>query len=285
MFDMRAYIVSLIAVFLALAIGILLGSVVVDKGLLVEQQKALVQKIQTQINDLRSQNSNMRTRLRQSQEYADRVFIDLASNQLIDKQVLLFVIPHSSVNLKKELVDALSLTNAKVSVMSINSISLNLEDQRVTEQLSTYFGEEVLTGADYENRIAKELANGILGTKDPAFISLLNNLNIIAVENSLERTPDVIIIMGEEKKSGNNFLNNFLLPFMSELTNLNANIVVAEPTDSETSYVKEYKNIGVRSTIDNVDTVYGKTAMIYVLKGASGHFGTKRTAEKFLPTP
>ncbi len=53
MFDMRYHIASLVAVFLALTVGIVLGTAIVNRGVLVRQQNALVGSLRTEFASLR----------------------------------------------------------------------------------------------------------------------------------------------------------------------------------------------------------------------------------------
>ena len=283
MFDMRAYIVSLIAVFLALAIGILLGTVVVDKGVLVEQQKSLVQKIQSQINELRQRNSELRDAAKQSTEFAERVFPEATANRLMGKNILLVVTSSTSAKVKKELVDTVTFAGANLSVATITSNTLERQEQRVLDQLVAYFPGENLAEKDYLQRVAQELAVDLTGEKEFAFASLLNSLNLIVVEGPWPNRPDSVVVIGEDVKGSNSFLTGFILPFVARLKEVNVSVVATELEDAESSHISRYRQAGAAATVDNVDTIYGKTALVYVLNGARGNFGTKRTADRLLP--
>jgi hypothetical protein len=283
MFDMRAYIVSLIAVFLALAIGILLGTVVVDKGVLVEQQKSLVGKIQNQINELRQRNNELRDAVKRSDEFAARVFPDATANRLAGKHVLLVVTPGASARIKKELIDTIGFAGGNLSVMTITSSTLQLEDQRVRDQVVAYFPGEDMVQKGYLRRVAQELAVDLRGEKEFAFSGLLNSLNLIIVEGPWPSKPDTVVVMGDEAKNTNSFLTSFIIPFLGKLREVTIPVVVTELEGSEASQIPKYRQAGATATVDNVDTIYGKTALVYALNGASGNFGTKKTADRLLP--
>jgi len=283
MFDMRAYVVSLIAVFLALAIGILLGTVVVDKGVLVEQQKSLLQNIQAQITELRQRNNELREQAKRSDEFATRVYSDVIANRLAGKNILLIVTPGASAKVKKELTDTISTAGGNLSVMAITSNTLEFEDQRVFNQIMAYFPGEDLVRQDYLRRIAQELAVDLNGEKEFSFSSLLSNLNLIVLEGAWPNKPDAVVVMGEEERKINNFLVNFVLPFAGKLKEMAVPVIITELENSETSYITKYKQAGAAATVDNIDTIYGKVALVYALNGSRGNFGTKKTADRLLP--
>ena len=55
MIDLRYHIATIIALFLALAVGILIGSTIVGDDLLVEQQKKSIDRLEEQFLSLREQ--------------------------------------------------------------------------------------------------------------------------------------------------------------------------------------------------------------------------------------
>lgn len=59
MFNVRYHIASLVAVFLALALGLVLGGLVVQRGTLDGQQNALVEGLRTEFDELRAENRQL----------------------------------------------------------------------------------------------------------------------------------------------------------------------------------------------------------------------------------
>ncbi|NLB18723.1 MAG: copper transporter, partial [Syntrophomonadaceae bacterium] len=57
MIDIRYHIATLIAVFVALGVGILIGSTLVSGDVLVEQQKKMITQLETQFNVLRERET------------------------------------------------------------------------------------------------------------------------------------------------------------------------------------------------------------------------------------
>ena len=63
MYNLRYHIASLVAVFLALAIGIVLGGLVVRQGVFDTQQRALVSSLQSEFNSIKKQNTALKSSL------------------------------------------------------------------------------------------------------------------------------------------------------------------------------------------------------------------------------
>ena len=60
MYNLRYHIASLVAVFLALAIGLILGTVVGERGTLDKQQTTLVTSLQKDFTLLRTENADLK---------------------------------------------------------------------------------------------------------------------------------------------------------------------------------------------------------------------------------
>ncbi|HVE68318.1 MAG TPA: copper transporter, partial [Solirubrobacteraceae bacterium] len=62
-----------------------------------------------------------------------------------------------------------------------------------------------------------------------------------------------------------------------------AQVAGVEETDTEPSQVGWYRDHRL-SSVDNVDTLPGRAALVFVLLGANGAYGEKDTAQALLPT-
>ena len=114
MIDFRYHIVSLVAVFLALGVGIVLGSGPLDEQI----QGAL----QTQTDDLRSQQKDLRTQVTElerqvavGEKFAQEVVDPLTANKLTDRSVEMFVLPGADKDLVDNSTKALEQAGATVN--------------------------------------------------------------------------------------------------------------------------------------------------------------------------
>lgn len=95
MLNFRFHIVSLVAVFLALAIGIIMGSTVIDRAL-VDTLEDQQQSLRTDLDDLSEENATLRRDLGDLQEAGDRLASEggerLLSGTLADVPVLVVAV-------------------------------------------------------------------------------------------------------------------------------------------------------------------------------------------------
>ena len=71
MYNIRYHIASLVAVFLALALGLVLGGLVVRQGGFDQQQSAIVSGLQKDFTKLKRQNTTLKSDLAFEKAYAD----------------------------------------------------------------------------------------------------------------------------------------------------------------------------------------------------------------------
>src|SRR5688572_10434881 len=71
MINFRFHLVSLIAVFLALALGIVMGATVIDQAI-VDTLNARIDDVRDQANDQRAENSELRDELNRLRDYLER---------------------------------------------------------------------------------------------------------------------------------------------------------------------------------------------------------------------
>jgi hypothetical protein len=94
----------------------------------------------------------------------------------------------------------------------------------------------------------------------------------------LVRDPDKL--KGKDKKAQDTFESALI----DGIKDTEVEVVGVERTDTDPSNVSWFADQGVAS-VDDIDLVEGKVALVYALLGQSGRFGVKDSAERLLPPP
>ncbi|MCL4514132.1 MAG: copper transporter [Firmicutes bacterium] len=290
--DMRYHIASLVAVFLALGLGILIGSTMLGDGLLVAQQKLLIdrletdfEKIRTEERDLQAQVAVLEDRVAVDDRFARTVLPVLIKDRLYGKQIALVRTGDAADHrLLKELTGV--LRDAGANVVSTTYFTQDLEtlDQDRRQILAQSLG---LAGA--ANNLPNELARGLAasigrGVASPV-MAYLRQHEIIQTSGDFQAPVDAVIVVGgglDEKKQGWRSVD---LPLIENLQKMGVSVIGVEPEAAKNSYIRPYKQKGL-STVDNIDMVPGQMALIYTLSaGKRGNFGVKDTARQLMPSP
>ncbi len=88
MYNIRYHIASLAAVFLALALGLILGGLVVRQGTFDSQQKALVASLRADFNSLKKENASAKKSLSAERAYSKQMTDAWVSGRLAGRTVL-----------------------------------------------------------------------------------------------------------------------------------------------------------------------------------------------------
>ncbi|MBE0447529.1 MAG: copper transporter [Actinobacteria bacterium] len=290
MFDMRYHIASLVAVFFALAIGILLGTVIVDKGVLVGQQQALVKRIEMSFKDIRAENRLLKEEVDAQRKFANSIIPLSIKDRLIGQNIAIISTTKVKSDNIIDLSDGLRKAGAVVSAIKIK------EDFKLTEEakqaLSPYFSISLTDGNVRELLLKKmvdelslrpSMPESATATADQeiAYLDQLKKLGFIVTESKFDIPISAAVILGGADADQDPEKTDLYI--ITQLKSAGIRLVGAETTDCKKSYMKLYQEAGI-STVDNIDQPTGIVSTVFALMGLNGNFGVKRDAEQFMPT-
>ena len=173
MYNLRYHIASLVAVFLALAIGLVLGGLVVRQGAFDSQQKALVASLQSQFAKLKKDNSALKTTLALQDPYAAQMTDDWASGRLIGRSVVVLTSGGKDEGLDAA-VSAVKAAGGTPAVVTILKPGLGLSISVVASATASVMG--TASGVPTSVDVAKQLAAEWSGAKGsrPLTTALVN---------------------------------------------------------------------------------------------------------------
>lgn len=281
MFDIRYHIISLVAVFLALTIGILLGSVIVDKGVLVKQQKALVESLEARQNDLQENNRLITQENNSLKKFQDEA-LSVIDGKLKDKRIAVIVTTDVLEADRSDLAKSLEQAGARTSFLDTSTFLKNFKNEATRKKLANFFPETDLSKDDLKAKVFEKVATEISAPSDKAFLSELSKLELIDSQGMEDLPVEQVIFFGGTQSTKSN-IAELDIPLIQQLKGLGMRIIGVEESEAKTSYIETYQQEGI-STVDNIDQVPGKIALVYVLLGQDGRFGIKSSAEKILPS-
>jgi hypothetical protein len=88
MYNLRYHIASLVAVFLSLSIGLLLGTIVVERGMLDSQRDTIVQSLQEEFRTLSADNNEMRAEISSQEDFIGTLLETAVDGSLEGRTVL-----------------------------------------------------------------------------------------------------------------------------------------------------------------------------------------------------
>ncbi|MDP1809212.1 MAG: copper transporter [Actinomycetota bacterium] len=277
---MRYHIASLVAVFLALTIGLLLGSLVADTGVLVNRQEKLVESIREDISKINEANVTLRTQVKELQGFQNEVLPIAIRNRLVGRRVMIVTMREGQDDTVDGIKKALGTAGAQAFMLSLKTEGLNFADKNLVTRLGAKFGVADVLGGDFERLFWPRLAAELTGQQPPSLIDELTAMGLLKMDADALPVDNIIVLAPASKKPGNR--DALLAEALTQIGGIR--VIGVEAGDTKPSRVTAYKLRDV-STVDNIEAVSGKISLVYLLenKDVTANFGTKSTADKLIP--
>lgn len=284
--DLKYHLVSLVAVFLALAVGILIGSSLIT-GASVERK--LAKNLEREFAKLRMENQKQHTEIQNLQmivekhnKFENHMVPMLTTGRL--NRYRIAIIRTGDYNAPLENIKStLEGAGANVAyVISLNDIFAEKSNESLEQIITEISGETSVPNP--KDRILQMISNCILTGSNPHALDVMAAKGLISMSGEYGgRAFRVILVGGSKSKDANN-ADEIDVPLIEKLKSSGAFAIVgSEPVNAVTSYIPAYQSQNI-STIDNVDEPMGLICMVFALLGDSGNFGVKKTADRTAPS-
>lgn len=279
-YSARYHATSLIAVFIALAVGILVGAEFGGNALN-NTRKDLEHSLVGNLKDERSRADELNADLNRSDEFAERVYPALVRERLKGKRYAILALGGLPSPVTDEVEETLAPTGGRLvgvgvvrEPVDVNGLAEDLAKTRFTDlqtnsdaltELGTGLGRQLAIGGSLPDVVRGHLfsrASGNFGGLD----------GVIVVRDQPED-------MGTVQREKTNQLESAL---MGGATATRKPAVGVETSSDDSSSISFFQSNGLAS-VDDVDLTAGKLATVFALLGADGSFGVKSSADQLLP--
>ncbi len=314
MVNLRYHIVSIVAVFLAIGIGIVMGTTVVDR-VTVEALNSRLNNVERSVNEAREENRVLGERVRVGQDFAlqsrdfmvaehlsgvpvmvlavagvDRVALDALRDSLVQAGALSQGTARFTPRMRLDREEdrkALAALSATPETPAAGTAATNREELRLN----------ALRGFSMPGRLAALVAGGFVDYEPgPALVGAGPDQPV--VPTNLEALPlaetRFAVASGWGAEVGDDAL---ALPLVRLLVDGGVRVVAMEPGRDGPGErglfvgpIRADVGLGPRlSTVDNLDSPMGQAAAVLALEQLAvprlGHFGIGPGAERLLPLP
>jgi hypothetical protein len=279
-YSSRYHAASLAAVFLALAIGILIG-VGFGDNVVSKTKKNLEASLTGDLEAARSHSDQLAAQLNRSDEFAQRVYPVLVSQRLAGQKVGVLALGGLPDDLSRSIEEALQPTGGRLVAVAVvreppnlGSLGGELSKTRLSdletnsdsvEALGKGVGRQIVLGGNLLDRVRSQLlsrASGRFGGLDSV---------IVVRQQPSELSPQDKAAIGR-LESG----------LLDGVVAAGARAVGVEGSESDPSSISFFSSHDL-ATVDDIDLVAGRVAMVFAMLGAEGNFGVKDSADRLLP--
>ncbi len=279
-YSARYHATSLIAVFIALAVGILVGAEFGGDAL-TNTRRDLERSLVGNLQDARSQVNDLNGDLNRSNEFASRVYPVLTRDELEGRRFAILALGGLPSDIAGEVEEALAPTGGRLvgvgvvrEPVDVNGLAEDLAKTRFADlrtdpdaltELGTGVGRQLVRGGTLPEVVRGHLfsrASGSFGGLD----------GVIVVRDQPEEMGQV-----QDAKT-----DEFEEALATGITATRVPAVGVETSTDDTSNIPFFQTNGLAS-VDDVDLTAGQLAMVFALLGADGSFGVKGSADQLLP--
>jgi hypothetical protein len=279
LFDFRYHALSLVAVFLALGIGILLG-VTIGDSLVSEADRSLRTSLRQDVGEAREAAREAQVGIDRREQLIEDSFDTLAGTRLAGQRVAIVAtgsLPGSVRDTIEQSVEA-----AAGEVDSVSVFALPEETGEIGEAVGGSFGR----GTDVVEAVGRRAGISIVRgtTLAERFESVLPDRFDGSWQGAdavaFYRSPPADDAEREERDARVAFETGLLEAFDDE----GAHTVGVEESRTDPSQIFFYGDHDLAS-VDSVDTWAGRYALVLTLAGEDGTYGLKGSADRAIPQP
>jgi len=276
MYNLRYHIASLVAVFLALTVGLLLGTIVAERGVLDAQREALVEGLQRDFADLLERNTELARENSSMLEFITAISPGLTANALEGRQVIVVTTDADADNYET-IASAIAAAGGSPSQIVLMHENLGLARAETTAALSPFFD---ITAENLKSSVVASLAAEWSAPGPRPVTSALRAAGVLGGDVLPEdvAAQGLVTIAARDDAPDPAGLE---LAEQIKLRNLPAAGV--EVAGSQTGLAAMAADSGL-SAVDHLGTPEGAYSLVIVLSGqAQGYFGTADAADSRFP--
>ncbi|MGO8904010.1 MAG: copper transporter [Solirubrobacteraceae bacterium] len=291
MFDYRYHALSLAAVLLALAVGVLIGVAIGDSNLVSSAKSGIVHDLSSEVSDAQHQVGQLRAQLASEEAFTNDLYPIAMHGLLGGQDIGLAFLGEPSDRVNGLVRQAVTQAGGNLATVVAIREPPNLAGL-ASAAAGTHFA-ALGTGASAGRQqlverfgmlVGRQLVSGgpVVGRE---LISRVRDQLLSAFDGQLGRLQGLVVMRAEPNGMTPEEVQAstaFDTGFTAGVARAGVPTVGVELSGTEPSQVPWYQSQNM-SSVDDLDTVAGQAALIYALTGSHGTYGMKASAESLLP--
>jgi len=309
-FDYRYHALSLAAVLLALAVGVVIGVAIGDSNLVSSAKSGIVHDLSSEVQGAQRQAEQERTKLASEEAFANDLYPIAVHGLLSGRSVGLVFLGGASNQVDGLVRDAitqaggdlatvvavrepLDLTGLAHAAEGTRFAALATEAPAVSSAPATG-GARAAEGAGSEAQakllesfgaiLGRQLVSGAQNV-DRELISRVRGRLLTAFDGQLGKLDALVVVRNEPPamtSAQSTEAGHLETGLLDGVAAVGIPVVGAELSTYEPSQIPWFQGKDL-SSVDDIDMTAGQAALVYALTGSHGSYGTKATADSLLP--
>lgn len=279
-YSARYHATSLIAIFLALAVGMVIGAAL-GGDTIDNTRENLERSLTGNLQDARDRADELSVELGRASEFAGRVYPALVRDQLRGRRIGVLALGELPGGVQEAIEDALAPTGAHL--VAVGVVREPVDTRALADDLAKTRFADLASNSDTQSAfgagIGRQLVLG--GTLlEPVRGHLFSRAS-----GNFGALDGMIVVRGQPEEMGSQqrtVVGRLESGLASGIVATRAPAVGVEASDAEQSSVSFFVGNDLTS-VDDVDLTAGQLATVLALLGAEGSFGVKSSADRLLP--
>jgi len=282
MIDFRYHAMSLVAVFVALAVGLLLGVTIGDTNLLSSVQGNLEESLKKDVNEARQQASDSRDQIEQQNDFIGSAYPSMVDGLLRGQRVATIGSANTAQRTIRSITRAVEPAGADVRYIA------QLVEQPRYEEIASELGVSDAVSGELTPRktdqlgraVGRRLARGRDATtmRRLVFSRLSGDIARVRLIAYARQVPADTDTDSEEWA----LFDGFERGIVAGLTQQVERVAGVEESTTVPTNIEWYNSLGL-STVDDIQSYAGFYSLVLIFDGAKGDYGTKETADAIAP--
>ena len=303
MISFRYHVVSLVAVFLALALGIVVGTTALN-GPITKDLRNQVRDASKQRDALAAQVKTLQGQIDDAGQFASTYGSQLVANALADKNVIEIMLPGATNEMQDGVTSQINAAGGKITGrITLTKAYLDPSSSAGIISLATGNSRPVGWTAPETNNAdqlgGSLLAYVLLGHGQPTDVTQVlggfAGLHMVSTGGPSITPADTVVVLAPGGLPAKDYAGTAEDSLVSQLAQAGGHVVIAGDSasagqDGLIALVRAAKaERGAMSTVDNANTAFGQVSTVLALAGATkglvGHYGTDQSADALFPAP
>jgi hypothetical protein len=281
MIDFRYHAMSLAAVFVALAVGLLLGVTLGDTSLVSDVRGNLEDALKSDLNNARKQSGDRKQQIERQNEFIGAAYPQLVDNRMLGDSVATIGSAAVAQSTLKSVTRAVEPAGAKVEYIA--QLLAKPEYAKIAEalNLTDVVTDETPTAAETDQlgrAVGRRLARG-------RNTGVMRRLVFSRLSGNLKRARFFAYARQEASDADTaegKVFDGFERGVVAGLSQQADRVAGVESTTTEPTNIKWYNSLGL-STVDDIQDYAGYYSLVSIFNGAKGDYGYKDSADSIVP--
>lgn len=278
-YSSRYHLASLVAVFVALAIGILIG-VGLAGDVVTSASEELKQSLRSDLDEAEAEIDALDERLARELEFEALAYPALVDRRLAGQRVGLISFGEPAEELVADVRGALEPAGAQLASLMIVATPADVDALLAGAGARFESSNQLASVGGVADAVGAQIARG--GGR------LLDQLRPVLFTRTSGQTEDIdrFVIslnqMGELDEIEAGAMAAVQRGLIGGLDSAAANVIGVERTNVEPSLLNPLGDLGI-PTVDHLDLVAGRVSLVFAMLGAEGDYGVKDDSDEYLP--